>query len=513
MSTKIIDISNVKDRLSVEKTKVKIRSECENTITFCTKEQEGITFFKFEKELWKQLSYLGCHYTLLFLMSYHKRLDYSKWLNTSLYYAGKVPMEKTIKTVFGEVKYFRTYLVRKDSPGSGFYPLDTVSGLTRDGFSPSVISLATRIATRVGFITSVNLFTYFYGWSPSTVSIETLVLGLGGKAGGYMEVAVAPEGDSEVLIIEADGKATPTATDEESAKRRIKRGKNKKGCCQRHRGKEKRKGKKRWRRKKGDKSKNGRSITIVVMYTLKRGSDGLLHGPVNKIVWASYAPRRVILEWARRQATKRGFPPGTGKLIHIAIDGEVCLKKGLAELFPEATFALDIRHVEEKLWKIGRAYYPEGSQELEDWVEEKSGLLYEGDVKELISQIKEMEKQLSKRAKRDKNKREILSTVINYMEPRLDMMNYKDYIEEDQPIASGIVECAARYVIGERMDCSGMRWIPIRAEALLHLRCVELNRDQDRFFDWAYKDWRDKLEKEEKVLVRTNELIELLKAA
>ncbi|MCP4152255.1 MAG: hypothetical protein GY757_31245 [bacterium] len=31
-----------------------------------------------------------------------------------------------------------------------------------------------------------------------------------------MEIAEAPEGDGVVLIIEVDGKATPTATDEES---------------------------------------------------------------------------------------------------------------------------------------------------------------------------------------------------------------------------------------------------------------------------------------------------------
>ena len=239
----------------------------------------------------------------------------------------------------------------------------------------------------------------------------------------------------------------------------------------------------------------------------------MLHGPVNKIVWGSYAPRWVILQWARRQATKRGFPPGTDKRIHIAIDGEPCLKKGLAALFTEATFALDIVHVEEKLWKIGRVYYGEGSVEAEDWVAEMKTLLYEGRVKELLSQLREMEQQLSKRAKRDKSKRVILSVVINYLEPRLDMMNYKDYIEEDLPIASGIVEGAARYVVGERMDCSGMRWIPERAEALLHLRCVELNGDWDKFFEWAYKGWRDKLRKEEKVQVRTNEPIELLKAA
>ncbi len=249
------------------------------------------------------------------------------------------------------------------------------------------------------------------------------------------------------------------------------------------------------------------------MYTLRRGADGLLHGPVNKIVWASYAPRQVILQQARRQAAKRGFPPGTDKRIHIAIDGEPCLKKGLSELFPEATFALDIIHLEEKLWKIGRTYYGEGTEETENQVEVMKSLLYEGRVNELLSQLKEMLKLLSKRAERDKSKREILSEVIKYMEPRLDMMNYKEYIEEDLPIASGIAEGAARYVVGERMDCSGMRWIPGRAEALLHLRCVELNGDWDKFFDWAYRKWRNKLRKEKKVSIRTDEPIELLKTA
>ena len=110
--------------------------------------------------------------------------------------------------------------------------------------------------------------------------------------------------------------------------------------------------------------------------------------------------------------------------------------------------------------------------ETEKQAEEMKSLLYGGSVKEVLSRLKEMLKQLSKRAERDKSKRVILSEIIKYMEPRLDMMNYKKYAEEDLPIASGIAEGAARYVIGERMDCSGMRWIPGRAEALLHLRCV-----------------------------------------
>ena len=139
-----------------------------------------------------------------------------------------------------------------------------------------------------------------------------------------MEHAQAPTDDGEVLIIEVDGKATPTATAAALHKRRGKRHPKPHACgCARHRGQAKGacRGKKK-RRQPGDKSNNGRSITLVVMYTLKRSEDGRLHGPINKRVWGSYASRKVMVAWARRQATKRGFPPDTDKRIHIVVDGE-----------------------------------------------------------------------------------------------------------------------------------------------------------------------------------------------
>lgn len=505
---------NVADgQLTSDEVKDQIRYKCEDVIRFCTEDHEEASFFYFEKELLPLVYQLGCLFFQLFLTVRHEKMNYSKWIDTNLYYDRKKPIVRTIKTVFGPVKYWRIYLVKKNDITYGFHPLDSVLGLTRDGFSPFIMSLATRLATRVSFGTCTILFQCFYGWSPSTDSIEQLVLGLGREAGLYMETIDPPDGDGDVLVVEADGKATPTATEEELAKRRTKRDPKKTSCCQRHRGKEKRKTYNRKRRKKGDKSKNGRSVTIVVMYTLKRGSDGLLHGPINKKVWASYAPRKVMLEWVRRQATKRGFPPNTDKRIHIAVDGEKCLKDGLKHLFKNATFALDIRHVEEYLWKVGRAFHKEGSEELDQMVDELKELLHQGKASEIVSRLKEWDKNLSKRAKRDKKKREILAVVIKYMEPRIDMMNYQEYVDEDLPIASGIVEGAARYVVGERFDCSGMRWITGRAEALLQLRCIELNGDWDQFFEWGHRRWRDKLMEEKKVIIRTNEPMELPDAA
>ena len=190
----------------------------------------------------------------------------------------------------------------------------------------------------------------------------------------YPCIKSAPNGTTYLEFIEVDGKATPTATEDELKKRRGKRKYNK-SWWSRHRNKDKRqnchkKGKNK-HKKKADKKKNGRSITLVAIYSLKRGEDGLLHGPINKQVWGSYSPRKVMLAWARRQATKRGFPPDTDKRVHIVLDGEVCLYEGLSKLFPKATFALDIRHLEEKIWDVGKVFYETGSQELKTWVEDK----------------------------------------------------------------------------------------------------------------------------------------------
>lgn len=503
--------SEVKTPPSVEEIEETVRCHFEKTIEFCKQGHEVEHFHGVEKSLGELISQLGCLFFQLFLTAFGERLDCSKWLDSGLYYAKKTPIARSIKTIYGGVKYWRTYLVRKGKRGGGFYPLDTVLGITRDGFSPFVISLAAKLATRVSFPTAVILFRSFCRWSPSSESIEHLVLGVGRDASAYMEVVAPPQDDGQILIIQCDGKATPTATEKELSKRRGKRKKKNNGCnCQHCRGKTKRKRCKRNRRKKGDKSKNGRSITLIAMYTLRIGSDGLLHGPINKKVWGSYAPRKLMFAWARRQATKRGFPPDTDKRIHIAVDGGKCLKDGLSKLFPEASFVLDIRHVEEKLWKIGRTFYEKSSKELETWVEGKRTFLYDGSASDLVSELKDLKGKLSRRARRDKHKRETLEEVIQYMESRLDMMNYKEYIEEDLPIASGVVEGAARYVVGDRMDCSGMRWIPGRAEALLYLRCIELNGEWDQFYEWVYRRWKDKLRQKQKVIVRTNKPIDLL---
>ena len=492
---------------------LRINQHVKKCITNSQAPNAGEKFFQAEKRIIQEAYQFGILLLQLFLVSAHYRLDYDKWLSGGKYYFNKILRYRTIKTFFGEVSYGRYYLARKTDEGGGIYPLDKDLALTRDGFSPLVISFVALLSTRMSFSSACDVFKRFCDWAPSTEAVQRLVLGLGREANAYM--ALPNEryaNDGDFLVIEVDGKATPTATEEELAKRRGKRKKDE-GCrcgCQRHRGQCKRKNSKpRKRRAKGDKSKNGRSITLVAMYTLKRGEDGLLHGPINKKIWGSYARRDEIMKWARAQAIIRGFDPETSQNIHIVMDGEKTLYTRLSEYFQKATFALDIRHLEEKIWDVGRAFNNEGSEELSQWVEGYRTLLYEGKAAQLIDEFKALLGTLSARAKRDEKKRDRLRDIVQYMDTRLQMMNYKRYIENDLAIASGVIEGAVRYVIGERMDCSGMRWIPQKAEALLHLRCIDINGEWDRFFDWAYHRWADELAKGLDVLIRTDKGIDL----
>jgi hypothetical protein len=393
--------------------------------------------------------------------------------------------------------------------------LDVALGLTRDCYSPLVIGWFCRLATRVSFHVASGLGGMFLGAAPPASAIEEWVLGLARPAYVYLSDGPLPGDDGEVLVIEIDGKAAPTATAQELARRRGPRVRHERGCkCPRHRGRAKRQRRGRKpRRKKGDKSKNGRSATLVVMYTLRRGEDGRLHGPVNKKVFGTFGARKSALRWAREQATRRGFPPGTDKTVQVVIDGEACLEQRLRRLFRGATLTLDVRHAQEKLWEVGRLFHREGSAELTHWVEGLEELLYKGHVRTLLRRLEQALRGVSPRGPGTREKRKVLKQVIGYLEARVRLMDYGRLRQEDLVIATGVVEGAARYVVGERLDNSGMRWIEERAEAVLLLRCIEVNGDWGDFMRWGQERRNQELERGQVVRIRSKTPVQLPKAA
>src|SRR4051812_43881003 len=499
---------------TVDELQTQIHQRLDEIIASCFQDPDPASFLEFETALLTLLRSLGCLLIQLFLRARHDRLDPAVWKARG-YRTADPAAERTLKTSCGPVTYVRAFLVPRHGGGSGVPPLDVALGLTRDGFSPLVIGWFCRLATRVSFQVASGLGKMFLGSAPPTSAIEEWVLGLARPAYVYLSEGPLPEDDGDVLVIEIDGKAVPTATEQELERRRRPRTRHETGCkCQRHRGRARRqrRGRKE-RRKKGDKSKNGRSATLVVMYTLRRGGEGRLHGPINKKVFGTFGSRKSALEWARAQATRRGFPPETTKTVQIVIDGETCLEQRLRQLFRDATLTLDVRHAQEKLWEVGRLFHREGSPELACWVEDLEKLLYKGHVRTLLRRLEQARKGISPRGPGTRKKREVLKRVIGYLEARVKLMDYGRLRKEDLVIASGVVEGAARYVIGERLDNSGMRWIEERAEAVLLLRCIEVNGDWEAFMKWSQERRKQELECGQVVQIRSKIPTQLPEAA
>jgi hypothetical protein len=475
------------------------------------------SFAVFERGLLVRFAILGASLIRLFLTARHERLDLQPFLDDNRYRAGEAYATRTLKTIYGAVKYGRQYLqARGDGPG--FFPLDVVLGLSDDRLSPWVMQWVARLATRMSFKATQMVCRAVLQWAPATETIEQVVLGLGRDAAPFMRQLAAPAKDGEVLVIEVDGKCPPTATAAELAKRRGKRRERPaQACrcgCQRHRGRCQRlaRGPKK-RRKKGDKSKNGKEVVVVVMYTLRRGADGQLHGPVNKKLYATFAGRKAAALWARAEASKRGFGPDTSQTVQIVLDGVSSLKDDLQRLFPTAIFTLDVCHVVERLWTLGRHFHAEGSDALKAWVDELKTLVYAGQVNDLLERLRAWWRVIPKHGPGTKARRKALEEQIGFFEPRRAMMQYDRWLAQDLVIASGQVEGAVRHLVGERLDCSGMRWVQGKAEAVLHLRCIELNGDWDKFVNWHQRKTRVRLQRSKRRKILTDQPLNIRRAA
>ena len=117
--------------------------------------------------------------------------------------------------------------------------------------------------------------------------------------------------------------------------------------------------------------------------------------------------------------------------------------------------------------------FEEGSDELTAWVKKQKHRLHRGKTAKAILSLNGL--QIAQRHEKR------LSEIFGYLQKLMSMMNYDELRAEDLDVSTGVVEGAVRHVIAKHFDSGGMRWIRERAEALLQLRCIEINGEWDEF--------------------------------
>jgi hypothetical protein len=386
-----------------------------------------------------------------------------------------------IGTRFGKVEVVQPVGECVDTNGPRDLPLMRELGLPA-GFTLPVVTLFGRLGAMMAFAQARALFRSLFGWCPSPRAVLRMIDATGEQARPFLEQAALPEGDGDVLVIEADGKGAPAISSREHARRRQPRGP--KPSNGRHGRRTRRRANPRPRRAPGKKSKNAKVAAVGAIYTLARDADGKLEGPINKRVYATFKSYRALFEWLRDEANKRGYGTKKFEKVLFLADGAKVLWDLKKEFFPEAEECLDWFHAVEKLWEAGKAICRGTRRKrkaLETWVARMKKALRAGKVHDVLAELMEELDETPATGPGNKYRREVLDKVVNHFAENAARMRYKQLRSEDLPIGSGVIEGAVRHLVGVRLDGPGMRWGRDRAEAVLHLRCVLINGQWSAF--------------------------------
>lgn len=263
------------------------------------------------------------------------------------------------------------------------------------------------------------------------------------------------------------------------------------------------------RRKKGDKSNKKKMATLGAVYTkqphirtpeevteslfqerpvvvlvrrrrnAKEGEPKKRDKPENKRLWASLKKGKdAVLKEISAECERRD--PNQQKTRVALTDGEIALQKRVLIWLPGFLLILDLMHALQRLWNAAHVFHKEGSKEAEDWVKQRTLRILQGKVVDVVRGMRIS----AKKRKLGKDNQKAIEEVANYLRKNRHFMRYDQYLAQGLPIATGNVEGAAKNLVKDRMERSGMRWSEDGAEAILQLRALYLSNDFDAY--WTF---------------------------
>jgi hypothetical protein len=140
----------------------------------------------------------------------------------------------------------------------------------------------------------------------------------------------------------------------------------------------------------------------------------------------------------------------------------------------------DLVHVLEYVWKAAWSLFYTGDPAAEAWVAEQMTKILEGNAAQVAAGIR-------RRATRfgySTTERAGADACAGYLTAKKPYLGYDLALANGWPIATGVIEGAARHLVKDRMDITGARWGLAGAEAVLRLRALVTNGDLEAY--WAF---------------------------
>lgn len=173
------------------------------------------------------------------------------------------------------------------------------------------------------------------------------------------------------------------------------------------------------------------------------------------------------------EAWKRGWSRAEEKV--VIGDGAEWIWNLVKVHFPGAVQIVDLYHARQHLWDLARKLLPNDEIGQKAWIKtHQKRLLDKGKIETLVAALRSI---------RSSNPEvtEKIRTEADYFERNAERMRYPKFRRKHLFVGSGVIEAGCKTVIGSRLKQSGMFWTVRGANAILALRCCNLN---GRFEDY-----------------------------
>ena len=189
---------------------------------------------------------------------------------------------------------------------------------------------------------------------------------------------------------------------------------------------------------------------------------------------------------ARTEAERRGIRQAAEAV--VIGDGGNWIDPLCQKHFAHCPRIIDYYHAAEHLHEVARAVHPE-PQRAGELADQLKGLLYDGQVDQVIERMKDHQQRLGQVQEHDgpAHPRRVLQQNLGYFTTHRGQMNYPAYRRRGWPIGSGVTESGVK-LMNKRVKGTEQFWRLERVETILALRCLWLSQDQRWQHYWLGAD-------------------------
>jgi hypothetical protein len=144
--------------------------------------------------------------------------------------------------------------------------------------------------------------------------------------------------------------------------------------------------------------------------------------------------------------------------------------------FPGAIQIVDLYHARQHLWEVARTLYPPEEAKRKAWMKMHQKLLDRGKIENLVGVLRAIKSDNAEIAEK-------LQIEADYFQRNRERMRYPTFRRQHLSVGSGVIEAGCKTVVAVRLKRSGMFWTVRGANAIVALRCCQLNGEFENYWE------------------------------